>query len=545
MWYSALVKKSRLLCLLILPLLSTCLSGCAIFDLFGSSETPIQSGSGKISRGDFDAKGLGYYRARGEQTLTPFSYRDVNFSCGMDCVSSSGQVKLLCVPVELSDYPFYGGTKSPYLNEEAMRQDLDIAFNGEAEDTNYWESLASFYKTSSYGKLDISVEIGDIYRTGETVRQFREKDQNVVDEEGQPVEAPHVVETLNNIVEDIRQKKGNDYVKRFDTNSDGWVDGIVMIYSCPDYQSDTYIGNTIDTSGQTYWAFCYWAAESYGKASNPTGNLFFWASHSFLHEAARYPKVDCHTFIHEFGHMLGLDDYYPMTSTPNAWNAAGGLLMMDENILDHDLFSKTALGWTEPYVVTGKKTVALTINPSQQSGDCIIIPARSSWNQTAFAEYLILDLYTPYGLNELDSTVAYAGKRELGYSTFGVRLYHVDARLVSISYSSQKWTYYYGDSLNKTDYFQVAASNCIKDESRCRKDFSLLSLIDAQNKKSFRGGDIADNGCLFQTGDVFNFQSYRAYFPNDKKWNDGSDASNLQIFFTSVSAESAKIEFRF
>ena len=539
MWYSALVKKKSFLLSLILPLAVTLLSGCTIYDLFGVSDskpgTSTQEGN---YRTDFDPNGIGYYRAKGDKKMTPFTYRDINYSGGMDNIVSNGDAKLLCVPIEFTDYPFYGNSKSPYRSEEEMMSDFDIAFNGESEDTGYWESLSSFYEKSSYGKFGLHVDFADIYKTGETVSEFRSKDASSLKEAG------HIIETLEKVVEGLRSSKGNDYLKQYDTDKDGWIDGIIMIYSCPDFRSDSSI-QRIDASGSTFWAFCYWAAEDYGKVSAPTSNLFFWASNSFFHEVAKKPRVDCHTIIHEFGHMLGLDDYYPAPGS--SWNAAGGLMMMDENILDHDLFSKTALGWTEPYVVNGKKDLALTISPSQLNGDCIVIPASNSWNQTAFSEYLILDLYTPSGLNSLDSTRAYSS-RTLGYDVPGIRMFHVDARLkayqMNTATKKAEWVYYYKDSLPSNATFQVAATNCYKDSSRCDENYSLLAMVDADNTKNFRRGAVADNDSLFQTGDTFSFTKYRAYFPNGEKWNDGS-SSSVTITFSEVKADSATINFTF
>jgi hypothetical protein len=125
-------------------------------------------------------------------------------------------------------------------------------------------------------------------------------------------------------------------------------------------------------------------------------------------------------------------------TTYKNFNPAGGWDMMDENILDHDIFSKMALGWTTPYVVSGDCT--LEINPSETKGNCILV-APSSWNQTAFDEYLLMELYTPTDLNYLDSHTAYSS-REKHYTTYGVKLYHIDARVVRYSSITKTWAFY-------------------------------------------------------------------------------------------------------
>jgi hypothetical protein len=77
--------------------------------------------------------------------------------------------------------------------------------------------------------------------------------------------------------------------------------------------------------------------------------------------------------------------------------------MMDMNVTDHDAFSKLSLNWVKPYVVTGDSKI------THQSG-------RKQWRlhphssqkeapgmAPAFDEYMLLELYTPTGLNQLDS----------------------------------------------------------------------------------------------------------------------------------------------
>ena len=74
-------------------------------------------------------------------------------------------------------------------------------------------------------------------------------------------------------------------------------------------------------------------------------------------EAATYDPtgiiVDAHTFIHETGHLLGLDDYYDYNDYRGAKGGLYGADMMDNNIGDHGSVNKLLLGWIEPTVVCG------------------------------------------------------------------------------------------------------------------------------------------------------------------------------------------------
>ena len=281
-----------------------------------------------------------------------YLYGDVERSIGLATVPSTGEVHLLAIPVEIGGYSFSAN----------FRTDLDHVLNGQGKtDTGYWESLASFYEESSYGNLHLSFDIADTYDCGYTASELADYDTK----NGTPAASEKV---LNEAVENIASVKGADYLKQFDNDGDGWLDGVILIYSCPNYSASTKIYN-IDKNN-TFWAYTYWASNDPNTA-RPTANTYFWCSYDFLYEAVNSPKVDAHTLIHEFGHMMGLDDYYGMYNVKgnqvSGYNPAGGSIMEDENICDHDAFSKYALGWLKPYVVTGDSTI--TITPSQDGGE--------------------------------------------------------------------------------------------------------------------------------------------------------------------------------
>ena len=82
----------------------------------------------------------------------------------------------------------------------------------------------------------------------------------------------------------------------------------MLIYGAPDYQ---VLGN----NAKNLWAYCYWTDNDANKNA-PTSNVFFWASYDFMYPeyaggANTTPGLpDAHTYIHELGHCMGLEDYY-------------------------------------------------------------------------------------------------------------------------------------------------------------------------------------------------------------------------------------------
>ena len=130
------------------------------------------------------------------------------------------------------------------------------------------------------------------------------------------------------------------------------------------------------------------------KASQRTGKS------SYGNGDTRYCNVDAHTFIHEMGHVLGLQDYYDYDGIGTA---VGGFTMQDNNVGGHDPYSVIAYGWAQPYIPTN--TVTLTINDFQSSHDVVLL-ANHTVN-SPFDEYLLVELYTPTGLNKFDTDYRY------------------------------------------------------------------------------------------------------------------------------------------
>ena len=127
-------------------------------------------------------------------------------------------------------------------------------------------------------------------------------------------------------------------------------------------------------------------------------------------------NLDAHTYIHETGHLLGLDDYYDYNSTLGPDRGLYTADMMDANIGDHCPISKLLLDWVDPYVATTSGQV--TLSPFTTSGDCIIVADHSL--SSIYDTYYMIEFYTNDGLNANDEPI-YNGK--------GIRITLVHAEL--------------------------------------------------------------------------------------------------------------------
>ena len=479
-----------------------------------------------------------------------FNYYDVEKSCLSNLsIPSSGDMNVLVIPVEISDYPFSSiGYGNDYLSK------IDDLFNGEgANDTLYWESISSYYQKSSFGKLNLQFDIADVYKPGKSsadLMQYGEYGAFL---------------TCNDALVDYKAKHGSDSTKKYDNDHDGYVDAIWAVYSAPMYSTGAYGDNP---GMKVFWAFCSDMSFEDPNIESPVMHSFGWASAGFMYECVEQPKVDAHTFIHETGHLLSLPDYYSYDfSGTGASGPQGGLAMMDLNIGDQDSFSKFALGWAKPYVP--KDDCIVTIKPNTTSGDAILLA--DNWNGTAFDEYVLLDLVVPANLNELDSTEQYPG-RPLYYNEPGIRMYHIDARLggfkntggyLSPYKEARQEDYYLLDSqvtkIINNDLLKPAVNDgdigytVINANSGSRtlidedlyKNNRLITLVGADNKHCEIDNVAGSNNSLFRKGDSWtvNNKTTRFFSSESGDFNNG-DSFSYVFTVLECTSESATIQIR-
>ena len=456
---------------------------------------------------------------------------------------SVGTQPVLILPITFTDKTF----TATELDE------IKILTGGKAEDTKYWESLGSFYEKSSYGKLKLEFTYADPFSLGVTARSFYSsysKSQDDIDY------GKGAAMAMKKAIDAYKKANGNDSTKKFDTDGDGYIDSVIMIYA--ENETPSY-----DSEGDVFWAYRFWdiysSSGSYlgyapdGNESSPIGNSYFWSSLNFFYEATgtrnSHTGIDAHTLIHEFGHMLGADDYYNTDSSYSMSlpEPTGAKMMMAHNVLDHDPFNKLQYSWVEPTYVYGDATI--TISSFEKTGDVLLLTDDNGWNETAFDEYVLVELFTPTGLNELDSKTPYSSMASSGYNNPGVRIWHVDNRLAKISDRTGKAVGYYSDEEVKAGNFgdnytpYVAAANGDdRDTEVCAGEgFEALSLISSKGKK-FTTSSMSTDSDLFHAGDTFSLSQskYTKYFASNSHLNNGNSFP-YTITVDSINSTSATI----
>lgn len=421
---------------------------------------------------------------------------------------STGNIDCLVVPVQFSDTQAITSADLEKLNK---------AFNGTAADTG-WQSVSSYYALSSYNKLNLNYDIwgvnigtsGNVFTASHDSTYYNNYNQTV--DVGDYTYTQYGNEVI--LLEVLEWLEGQIDLTKYDTNNDGCIDAVYLIYSADvDYQSDSSI----------YWAYVTWYSGN-RQFDGKDAYYYLFAGFDFMDEDAdradgtEYSgtieglNINASTYIHETGHLMGLDDYYDYDMTVGSGEGLGGADMMDYTVGDHGVYSKIMLGWITPTVVTESKT--FTIEPSTTSGDCLLVML--DFDNSYFSEYLLIDLYSATGLNALHASQAnsylYDG------ASYGVRIYHVSSS-VNNPYSDE-----YGS---------------FTDNNNTYSSIPLIKLVEADGENKFAGTrGYASESDLWQTGDVFS-RVFPMYTRNDGK------LVNFDITVDSVSQTSATVTITF
>ena len=440
---------------------------------------------------------------------------------------SVGDVNLLVIPVHLPGSSF---------NTPEVKEDIEKVFFGKDDSDNGYMSLSEYYYESSFGKLNFQGFVTDWFDVTKYTN-IKSLDDITMGTNG-----TIVTEILREATEWAFDTYDSLNRKDYDQNNDGSIDGIWLVYDHYNYFNQFLIepDSSEGDLNQAFWNYTSW--DWYGDSPNldvPTTSGFSWASFDQIYSAyAEYNEhdvpdftnldsipLDSHTFIHETGHLLGLDDLY----TSDGRSPTGRSTMMDQNIGDLDPYSKLVLGWVTPYVVYGSSEILLTQN-MYDDHSVIVIPSNYEEISTEienlsdeekenyiyefnpFSEYLIVDLYSPLGLNYKDTygneEGYYVHGREKCVARTGVRIYHCDSRIfkcIVVNYDGGQKLYWNEDNLewNGEELTKdQAIMTCISNDRTESSSFGLpqsydyferLRLLEATGTNTF---DLASTGLV-------------------------------------------------
>jgi len=384
----------------------------------------------------------------------PTGYRLLQDELETIGIPATGDVKVLVFAIDFPDSKI--NENSPTIDE------IDQAFNGLSDDLAF-ESLNSYYVKSSYGKLNITADVFGYYTVSQTSTYYNEENEKFYSDD--PISGDYTY-VESDIIDELLTYYDQDInYADYDSNNDGYIDGIYLVYNHPTSDSNLW------------WAYQYYYYNE-STYDGVTPNYYTWGSNDFIINLNG--EIDAKVFIHETGHMLGLDDYYDYY-TEDLKNEGGlGTYMMDFNEGDHDPFSKILLGWITPTVVESSAQIRLL--PNITSGDVILVI--DQWNNTIFDEYILITYYKPIDLNSSDL--------EVMFSTSGINMFHISAQ-IDRGYS-ENTRYYSMFNYNNTDTIH-----------------KLIDIIEADMNESIEATGWIENSDLFQVGDSLNDNVYPDY----------------------------------
>lgn len=407
---------------------------------------------------------------------------------------SLGNPNMLVIPVNLD---------STYKTDKVLN-DIKIAFSGTEEETG-WESLTSYYKESSYGKLNINVEFTDWFTPSKTADYYNTYDSD--NNDGSNLILHEALSYFDSTID----------FSKYDNDNDGYIDGVWLIYnSAVNYESDDSL----------YWAFTSWDY-SEQKYDDKYAYYYAFAGIDFMYEeTTSYDttniKVDAHTYIHETGHLMGLDDYYDYNDEVGAKGGLWGADMMDFNVGDHGPINKMLLGWIDPIVVT--ETTTIDLKSFTENGDVLLVSNKTP--DSIYEEYFLIEFYTSTGLNKNDLPIQCTNG-----DCYGIRIMHVDANKNIVNGEVQLAGTYYqtGFKYNNSD-----------------TDYKFINMLRADYSSSSNSESRCTDASLFTpTSKVFGVDVCKTY-----KLHDGTtlfftmtvnsmtkDNANVTITFTSGNAE--------
>ena len=446
-----------------------------------------------------------------------------------DISPSKGNVKMLIIPITLN-----GNYTDTWTNSRLNA--IDGYYFG--TDTNKM-SLKSYYETASFGQMNVSglVTAPYVETSSSLTSDLVEADSSM----------SKLFEVIENAVDYIKTEYPEINLDDYDLNDDGAIDNIHLITN---FNTSTYQNQT----GNEVWSTPLWPhkyqTNQTGTVASPVANVYSISAINHVY--------DCVTAIHEQGHIFGLDDYYDYSDS--GVDYIGYADMQSYNMFDWNSFSKFSVGWISPYVVTGP--TELTIQAASINGDCVVVPANpDTFNNSAFDEYFLIELFSPYGNNAVNypkngtyqgSTWDYYCNNFEDLGDYGVRMYHVNAQTYRWTGSgfvefNQHVTNQYVYIPTDNDGYNYSGRSSYFTDWANYKELAIIQQggVDTFGSTSSSARHFLSEDDLFHQGDVFTFNAYKQFLTKNNTvpttMNNG-ETFPYKITFTAMSATQTTVK---
>ena len=429
-------------------------------------------------------------------------------SQGNGAMESEGDQKVLVIPFSFSDDVF-----------KITASDI-LALDSGFESSPVGYTALSYYQQSSGGKLNLS---GSVEAPVTLSTSFEDFLNNLYSTGSSPVIASTLDEAIDAWVEE-----GNS-IADYDSDGDGKIDNLIVANPFPAYNGTWTYGD--ETMDQLVASFMYDQLVSTEKA-----NAAEWMCGSVGASFGTQDPMNVR-FIKAIADLLGVPEYSDQTGDlqGNLRAPLGYTDVTEEGISDHNPFTKYLLGWTEPtkVIASSLETEATyTLAP----GESLLL---SNEDTGVFGEYLLIDYFTPTGLNSGSSLTEPA-----------VRVYKVDSRLVAGG-DDGFYPYYGEPDFNSDLAYDFAYTNSGRNMNAVygiAGNYALVQLLDSTgaNRQMTNSMYITDDN-LWHEGDVFGEESLVEGFYHDFRFDgNGSVRPELGLTFEvgALNSEGATITVR-
>ena len=389
-------------------------------DDWGDTEVDLITNDGKgLPEDDDGVYDVDFTKGEYVQNVTDQTYY-------LDGCPTTGTPAVLVIPIEFKDIT----AQSKGYSIENIKK----IFNG--TDLPYY-SVYDYFLTSSYNQLSLDITVVDTwFRPKNSSSYYENATQTYYGEEeaiGDQLILDEALAYLATIMD----------LSEFDSDNNGIIDAVVMV-------------NTLEIANDDFhWAYRYWNMytddeDYYYEYDGVSANDYVWIAYQFMFESTdQYGETNYntsnplnpYTFIHEFSHILGSDDYY---DTEYKDHPLAGIDMMDSMMGDHNPYTKFNFGWiTSSKLIVTNGTVTVNLDAFAKNGDTIILA--NNWDEAlgAYQEYYVIMYYTMTGLNA----------DEAGYfARDGIVVYHVNSSLYAEQYGNETYYMVYNTNTSSGDY---------------------------------------------------------------------------------------------
>jgi len=304
-----------------------------------------------------------------------------------------GSQKSLVILVNFTDRPFAGAT--PKIAFDNLLNQENYSSNGGTG------SARDYFLASSYGKFSPTFDVVGPFTLPNNMKYYGENDSTNAD--ARFIKAPRMIVDACTLAHNA----GLDF-SQYDLDNNDTIDNVFIFYAGYN-EAETGLPNTI-------WPH-RWDVQPGENYSGTTESITFDGKLLYGYACTSELRWDGQmcgigTFCHEFGHVIGLADYYHTADSKKAtidqWTimARGNYLNWGRTPPTYSVFDRYQLGWLTPQEINSTGDLFLNpiyqgeAPPSNTNNQAFIMHGKTNPNEYFMLEYRKLTGWDSFLPNE-------------------------------------------------------------------------------------------------------------------------------------------------